>query len=109
MHANVEPDFSLNLEIGRYGAWIEYDGIGGDQPDEYFIGRILKLLDAGLGDHILLSQDRGWYDPAQPGGGKPQTFTYFTDHFLPNLRQAGVDEDVIRLMTCQNPFRAFAR
>ncbi len=109
VHANVEPDFSLNLEMARRGAWIEYDGIGGDQPDEYFIGRILKLLDAGLGEHILLSQDRGWYDPAQPGGGKPQTFTYFTEQFLPNLRQAGVDEEDIRLMTCQNPFAAFSR
>jgi len=109
VHANVEPDFSVNLEMAQRGAWIEYDGIGGDQPDEYFIGRIVKLLDAGLGEHILLSQDRGWYDPAQPGGGKPQPFTYITEHFLPNLRQAGVDEDVISLMTCQNPFTAFAR
>jgi phosphotriesterase-related protein len=109
VHANVEPDFALNLEMARRGAWIEYDGIGGDQPDEYFIGRIVKLLEAGLGEHILLSQDRGWYDPAQPGGGKPATFTYFTEHFLPALRQSGVDEQAIRLMTCQNPFDAFAR
>ena len=91
------------------GAWIEYDGIGGDQPDEYFIGRILKMLDGGLGEHILLSQDRGWYDPAQPGGGKPQAFTYITEHFLPNLRQAGVDEDNVHRLTCDNPFYAFAR
>jgi len=109
VHANVEPDFSLNLEMARRGAWIEYDGIGGDQPDEYFIGRIVALLDAGLGEHILLSQDRGWYDPAQPGGGKPQTFTYITDHFLPSLRQAGVNEALIQKLTCENPFRAFAR
>jgi phosphotriesterase-related protein len=110
VHANVEPDFSLNLEMARRGAWIEYDGIGGQgQPDEYFIGRILKLLDAGLGERILLSQDRGWYDPAQPDGGKPQAFTYITEHFLPNLRLAGVDEQVIRLITCQNPFNAFSR
>ena len=109
VHANVEPEFSLNLEMARGGAWIEYDGIGGDQPDGYFIGRILKLLDAGLGDHILLSQDRGWYDPAQPGGGKPQPFTYITEQFLPNLRQAGVDEQTIHRLTCDNPFRAFAR
>ena len=109
VHANVEPDFSLNLEMARRGAWIEYDGIGGDQPDEYFIGRVLKMLDAGLGEQLLLSQDRGWYDPAQPEGGKPQAFTYLTEHFLPNLRQAGADEQVIRLLTCQNPFNAFSR
>ena len=109
VHANVEPDFDLNLEMARHGAWIEYDGIGGDQPDDYFIGRTLKMLDAGLGEHILLSQDRGWYDPAQPGGGKPQSFTYFTEHFLPNLTKAGVDEATIQQLTCENSFRAFAR
>jgi phosphotriesterase-related protein len=57
----------------------------------------------------LLSQDRGWYDPAQPHGGKPRPFTYITAKFLPRLRAAGVDEDTIRLLTCDNPFRAFAR
>ena len=109
VHAHVEADFALNLEMARRGAWIEYDGIGGDQPDEYFMGRILKMLEAGLGEQLLLSQDRGWYDPAQPEGGKPQPFTYLSEHFLPKLRQAGIDEQTIKQMTCQNPFNAFSR
>jgi phosphotriesterase-related protein len=109
VHANVEADFAFNLEMARRGAWIEYDGIGGDQPDEYFIGRILKMLDAGLGERLLLSQDRGWYDPALPEGGTPQAFTYLTCHFLPNLRQAGVDDATVYRLTCDNPFNAFAK
>lgn len=110
IHTQAEPDFSLHLELARRGAWIEYDALGSEWvSDEEFIANILRVLDAGLGDHLLLSHDRGWYDPAQPGGGTPQSYTYLTDVFLPKLRAAGVDQASIDQMTISNPFRAFAR
>jgi phosphotriesterase-related protein len=67
------------------------------------------MLEAGLGDQILLSHDRGWYDPAQPGGGTPKPFTYLTDIFLPRLRAANVNEQTIHQITVENPLRAFSR
>jgi phosphotriesterase-related protein len=110
IHTQAEPDFDLHIEIARRGAWIEYDAIGSDQmSDEFFIEHIQRVLDAGLGDHLLLSHDRGWYDPALPGGGTPKPFTYLSETFLPKLRQAGVDEPALRQLTQANPFRAFAR
>lgn len=109
IHTNAEPDFALHLEAARRGAWIEYDGIGGDQSDESFVERILRVLDAGLGERLLLSHDRGWYDPALPGGGTPLSYTYLADTFLPKLRAAGVDEAAIVMLTQTNPFRAFGR
>jgi phosphotriesterase-related protein len=108
IHAQAEPDFSLNLEVARRGAWIEYDGIGWSE-DEAYIRRILDMLDAGFESQILLSMDRGWYDCAQPGGGTPHPFTYLVEEFLPRLRAAGVDEATLRRLTVDNPFRAFAR
>jgi phosphotriesterase-related protein len=108
IHASAEDDFDLNLQVARRGAWIEYDWIGG-VPDEPVIERILRLLDAGFASQLLLSQDRGWYDPAKPGGGTPKPFTYLHEIFLPKLRTAGVDEATIRTIMHQNPFRAFAR
>jgi phosphotriesterase-related protein len=110
IHTQAEPEFDLHIEIGRRGAWIEYDAIGSDHVnDDYFVEHIQRVLDAGLGDHLLLSHDRGWYDPALPGGGTPKPFTYLTETFLPKLRQAGVDELTISQLTQSNPFRAFAR
>jgi phosphotriesterase-related protein len=70
---------------------------------------ILRLMEAGLQDQLLLSHDRGWYDPAQPGGGVPRPFTYLSETFLPRLQTAGVSADEIRRLTCENPFRAFSR
>jgi len=108
IHTQAEPDFALHVEIARRGAWIEYDSIGNDD-DAVHIERIQRVLDAGLGDQLLLSHDRGWYTPAEPRGGIPKPYTYLNEVFLPKLRAAGIDEATIHQLTVDNPFRAFAR
>ena len=108
IHTQAEPDFNLHLEIARRGAWLEYDAIG-SAPDDVYIALIQNITNAGFADRLLLSHDRGWYDPAQPGGGVPRSYTYLFEQFLPRLRKAGIDDATIRQLTCDNPFRAFAR
>lgn len=110
IHTQAEPDVDLHVEMARRGAWIEYDAIGSDDLDDaFFVDRVQRVLDAGLAGRLLLSQDRGMYDPAQPGGGTPRPYTYLTERFLPRLRTAGVDEAAIEKLTRTNPFEAFAR
>ncbi len=108
IHTQAEPDLDLHLEVARRGPWIEYDGIGGE-ADEFYVERICRVLETGLDHRLLLSHDRGWYDPSQPGGGVPRPFTYLTEVFLRRLRAEGVSEETIQQLTCTNPFRAFAR
>lgn len=109
IHTQAEPDFSIHLEVARRGAWIEYDGIGGVSDDDLYLERIGRILDAGLGGRLMLSHDRGWYDPALPGGGTPKPYTYLCETFIPKLRAAGVDAPTIHQLTHINPFNAFAR
>lgn len=112
IHAQAEADFELNRAMGKRGAWIEYDAIGSDPHpanDEFYITRIQQMLDAGLGDRLLLSHDRGWYDPAQPQGGVPRPFTYICEVFLEKLYAAGLNEALIQRLTFENPYRAMAR
>lgn len=108
VHTQAEPDFAQHLTLARRGVWLEFDGIGG-QDDAAYIDRIRRVLEAGFGDQVLLSMDRGWYSPGQPGGGTPKPFTYLSETFLPALRAAGFDDATIRQLTVANPFRAFAR
>jgi phosphotriesterase-related protein len=108
IHTQAEPDFDLHLEMARRGCWLEYDAIGSSE-DEWYIERIQRLLDAGFGHRLMLSHDRGWYDPSKPGGGVPKPYTYLVDQFLPKLRAAGVDEAMIIQLTQTNPFQAYAR
>jgi phosphotriesterase-related protein len=98
IHTQAEPDFELH-SIGN-SEWVS---------EETLLHNIQRLLEAGFGNRLLLSHDRGWYDPALPGGGVPKPYTYLADQFLPKLRTAGVDEAMIHQLTAINPFRAFAR
>ncbi len=107
VHAQNDT-YELNVEMAERGAWIEYDAIGG-RTDAFWIERILGMLDVGRGDQVLLSHDRGWYDPSKPGGGTPRPFTYISETFLPKLSAAGVDDATIGRLTVENPFRAFSR
>ncbi|MBN1937880.1 MAG: esterase [Anaerolineae bacterium] len=107
IHAQNDPD--MNLEIAARGAWIEFDAIGDPQRDPFWIERVQTMLDAGYGDKVMLSHDRGWYDPAQPGGGTPRPFTYISEQFLPKLLDAGIDQKTVDQLTVTNPFNAFAR
>jgi phosphotriesterase-related protein len=109
IHAHQEPDFAWHRAAVDRGAWVEYDGIGEPGTDDAFVALVLRALEAGLGDRLLLSQDRGWYDPAQPGGGTPRPYTYLSEKFLPHLSDAGVDDATIDRLTRTNPFSAFAR
>jgi len=109
IHAQNDT-LDINLEVAERGAWIEYDAIGArNRGDTFWIDRIRRMLEAGHEERLLLSHDRGWYDPAKTGGGTPRPFTYISNRFLPKLQEAGVDRETVRLLTEDNPFRAFAR
>jgi phosphotriesterase-related protein len=108
IHTQAEPDFEMHKRVAARGAWIEYDNLGW-VPDEESVPLILRALEAGLGGQLLLSHDMGWFDPALPGGGVPKPYTHLVESVLPKLRAAGVDEAVIKQLTVDNPFAAFAR
>jgi len=110
IHTQAEPDFALHLAMARRGCWLEYDSISGnDEGDARLVHWILELLAAGFGSRLLLSHDRGWYDPSKPGGGTVNPYTPLVESFLPRLRQAGIDEATITQLTHANPFAAYAR
>lgn len=110
IHTQAEEDFDLHVEIAQRGAWLEYDSIGSSaNTDEYLLDLIPRVLVAGYGDQLLLSHDRGWYDPSQPGGGEVRPFHYLREKFLPKLKRKGVDETTIERLIKENPFRAFSR
>lgn len=109
IHAQVEADRAPRREAARRGAWIELDDIGRPGGDAGTLELLLRCLDDGLGDRLLLSQDRGWYDAAAPGGGEPRPYHHLVESFLPMLRRAGLSESAVDGLVRLNPWRAFAR
>jgi len=108
IHTQEEPDFALNRAVADRGAWIEFDHVG-RAPDDAVADLVIRALEAGYEAQMLISHDRGWYDPAQPGGGKPMPYTHLSDVLLPLLAERGVAPETIRRLTHDNPFNAYAR
>ena len=108
IHTQLEPDPAMHLAVARRGAWIEFNSIGNTE-DDWNIDLIHRVLDAGFVDQLLLSHDRGWYDPAKPGGGEPKPYTHLSEVLIPKLMQSGIDDETIVRLTHDNPFNAFAR
>lgn len=109
IHTQAEEDRGLHREVAHRGAWLEYDALGTPGADELYVGLVTEALEAGLGGRVLLSHDRGWYDPAKPRGGEQKPYTYLVETFLPRLASAGIAQRQIDLLTRANPFTAFSR
>ena len=109
IHAQVEADHGLRREAARRGAWIELDSIGRPDGDAGVLDLLRRCLDDGLADRLLLSQDRGWYDPAKPGGGEPLAYHHLVEAFLPLALRSGIAQPTIDALVRVNPWRAFAR
>jgi phosphotriesterase-related protein len=112
VHAQTEPDIAVLIEAARRGAWVELDAIGAPyQSQDSMLQAAVTLIEAGFTEHLLLSHDAGWYDPASTGGVPGQGFRGYTAlmrDFLPALRERGVTEEQVRRITVANPARAFA-
>lgn len=108
IHTQAEPDFGLHRAVAQRGAWIEYDNVG-SVPVEESAALVIQALDGGLGGQLLMSHDRGWFDPALPKGGVPKPYTVVNTELLPMLSARGVGDDTITQLTHHNPFAAFSR
>lgn len=112
MHAQTEPDISQLKEAAGCGAHVDLDAVGDPyQSQPELLEMAVALIESGLIDHLLLSQDAGWYNPARPDGLPEEGYrghTAFTADFLSALRKRGITEEQLQTITPQNPARAFA-
>ena len=108
IHTQEEPDFALNRAVADRGAWIEFDDVG-RAPDDAVADLVIRALEAGYEAQMLISHDRGWFDPAKAGGGTPMPYTHLSDVLLPLLAERGIAPETLRRLTHDNPFNAYAR
>jgi phosphotriesterase-related protein len=105
VHTSSEPDFQRHLALARRGAIVEYDAVG-DRTDDYMLALTLRLLDAGFGDRLLLSQDVCGHIVERPQSAR--RFAYLVTDFLPKLRAAGASDEQIRTILVETPRRVLA-
>ena len=108
VHAHIEPDIQRLIDLAKSGIWIELDGLGFGKDDEH-LSKLLRLLEHGFEDQILLSQDAGWYNIGEENGGQINPFTRLNSEFLPLAKERGVNDTLIEKITRINPAKAFVR
>ena len=112
VHAQTETDLTVLAETARRGAHLEFDSVGAPfQSQTDLLETLLAMIDAGYAEQLLLSHDAGWYNPARPDGLPEEGFrgyTALTKEFLPALLERGITEEQVRVITVNNPARAFA-
>ena len=99
-----DPSASVLIEIAERGAFVGFDRVtGGRVDDAQKVVTITAFLEAGHADKILISSDfTGRRSERRPGYGNSITV------FAPLLREAGVEEDVLRAIQRDNPRRFLA-
>lgn len=97
------------LPIAARGAWLNVDNlafVGGYAPISFRVENVARLCAEGLADRVMLSNDICELGQLSAYGGVG--YANVIENFLPLLRERGVAESDIELMTVSNPARAFA-
>ena len=103
-----DPAAETHKTIGKTGAFLGFDTVGHrlGPGDSVKVGMLLKLLDAGFEDQILLSSDFASDPETKANGGAGYSSVSMV--FLPKLRYAGVKEATIVKIMTENPKRFLA-
>ncbi len=116
--AHMNPsggDFDYQAGLADRGAYIEYDMVGMDfyyadqdaqcPSDEENAANIVRLVDAGYADKVLLSQDVFLKMMLTRHGGFG--YDYILRHFVPRLHRHGLTVEQTDTMLVANPSAVF--
>jgi phosphotriesterase-related protein len=92
-----DPTAEIIKQIAKRGAFVGFDRVTSPRPsDDQRVTEVLALLEAGHADKLLLSSD------------KRRGFVATPTVFVPKLRAAGVNDDVLHTILVDNPRRFLA-
>ena len=104
-HVDCMDDVEMHSEIAAAGAFVGYDRVGLTQfqPDSLRVRLISEMLDRGYGSQLIIATDLATQKDMR-NYGRPG-YSYLIGEFLPRLREAGLDESTIQMLTVENPRR----
>jgi predicted metal-dependent phosphotriesterase family hydrolase len=105
-HCDMVPDPDYHLALAERGAWVQFDNVqaGPELTLDRVVGYVRRLVDAGWGHRVLLSQDVCLVSHFRSMGGSGYGFVL--REFVPRLEAAGIAPAVVRAMLTDNPARA---
>lgn len=107
IHAQNEKDHSFHIRAAQQGSWVSFDGIRKESVNEN-VNSFLVMKKEGLLNFVLASQDSGWYNVGDPGGGKFHSYSDIFTDFIPALKDKGFTKEEIDKIFITNPAKAFS-
>jgi predicted metal-dependent phosphotriesterase family hydrolase len=104
----IEKDLVYYQKLLDEGVYLEFDRIGWNEVlhEDELMERILKLIEKGYAERILLSSDlcrKSFYHISEGRG-----YDCVLKNFVPKLRSRGVSEKQIRMILSENPSAVFS-
>jgi phosphotriesterase-related protein len=108
-HTDRNPDFGYHREMAETGVFLEYDNASRIKywPDSVIIELIVKMVEAGFEEQILLGTDFALRSYWKAYGGGPG-MSHLIASFIPRLKKAGISDRTIHKFMVENPQRAFS-
>ena len=102
-----DPEATVHRRLAERGAFVGFDRLGGGpEADGHKVPMVQALIAAGHLENVLLASDFARASDIQRNGGPGYAKT--VTQFVPLLREAGVSDEQIRVMTVDNPLRLLA-
>ena len=108
-HLDGFDDPQLHAAVAKRGAFVGFDRVnsrGDAERDAIRVRNILKFLDAGYVDRLLIASDFANEQLIKRNGGPGYAMAWTV--FVPRLRAAGVTEEILRQVMYDNPRRLLA-
>jgi phosphotriesterase-related protein len=116
-HSCGTSDHDYHMGIARGGSYLGFDRFGLDviHPDAERVKSLLRLLERGAGDRVVVSHDSVWCWRGQPippaiaeQMAKVWNPSHFSERVIPQLREGGATQEQIDRLLVENPRRFFA-
>ena len=102
----VDPNVQVHRAVCKRGAFVGFDRQGGP-GDAQQVPMVMALIEAGFADNLLFSSD--FSSPAQlKKNNKEMGYAKTLTVFVPKLKAAGANDEVLRQIMVDNPRRFLA-
>ena len=115
-HSCGTTDTDYHLRIASRGSYLDFDrfGIGTLMPDVDRVASLVRLLERGAGDRVVVSHDSVWCWRGEPfppalAGRLADLFdpTRFDREIVPMMHDHGVTDEQIDMLVVDNPRKFF--
>jgi phosphotriesterase-related protein len=108
-HMDRDLDFFEHLRIAKMGVYLGYDSFGKSKygPETDRLDLLRQLIDAGVGNRILIGNDLGRPSYWKSYGGGPG-LDFVLDQIIPRMLLSGFTQAEVDTLLLHNPRRFFA-